>query len=67
VALSNELYLRELGNFLNVLDSERWLFASQSDCARSEATVSINVVALYNALRGAGRPCASSMKALGYG
>jgi hypothetical protein len=52
VALSNELYLRGLGNFLNVLDSERSLFASQSDFVQSEAIVSTNVVALYKALGG---------------
>ena len=52
VDLSNELYLRDLGNFLNVLDSQRALFASQSDLAQSDATVSTNVVALYKALGG---------------
>jgi outer membrane protein TolC len=52
VALSNEFYLKGLGNFLNVLDSERSLFASQSDFVQSEATVSTNVVALYKALGG---------------
>jgi outer membrane protein TolC len=52
VALSNELYLKGLGNFLNVLDLERLLFASQGDLAQSEAIVSTNVVALYKALGG---------------
>jgi outer membrane protein, multidrug efflux system len=52
VALSNELYLRGLGDFLNVLDSQRALFASESDLAQSEATVSTNLVALYKALGG---------------
>jgi outer membrane protein TolC len=52
VALSNELYRTGLGTFLNVLDSERALFASQSDLAQSEATVSTDVVALYKALGG---------------
>jgi multidrug efflux system outer membrane protein len=52
VALSNELYRKGLGNFLNVRDSERELFSSQSDLAQSEATVSTDVVALYKALGG---------------
>jgi outer membrane protein, multidrug efflux system len=52
VALSNELYLRGLGGFLNVLDSQRWLFPSPSDLAQREATVSTNVVTLYKALGG---------------
>jgi outer membrane protein TolC len=53
VALSNELYLRGLGDFLNVLDSQRLLFSSESDLAQREATVSTNVVTLYKAF-GAG-------------
>ena len=52
VDLANELYLRGLGNFLNVLDSQRALFASQSDLAQSETIVSTDVVALYKALGG---------------
>jgi outer membrane protein TolC len=55
VALSNELYLRGLGGFLNVLDSQRWLFPSPSDLAQRGATVSTNVVTLYKALGGGGR------------
>ena len=52
VALANELYRAGLGTFLNVLDSERALFASQSDLAQSEATISTDMVALYKALGG---------------
>ena len=52
VALANELYRTGLGTFLNVLDSQRALFASQSDLAQSEATISTNMVALYKALGG---------------
>jgi multidrug efflux system outer membrane protein len=52
VALANELYTRGLGDFLNVLESQRSLFASQSDLVQSEATVSANAVALYKALGG---------------
>jgi len=52
VALANELYRTGLGTFLNVLDSQRALFASQSDLAQSEATISTDIVALYKALGG---------------
>jgi outer membrane protein, multidrug efflux system len=52
VSLSNELYLRGLGDFLHVLDSQRLLFSSQSYLAQSEATVSTDVVMLYKALGG---------------
>jgi NodT family efflux transporter outer membrane factor (OMF) lipoprotein len=52
VALANELYRTGLGTFLNVLDSQRALFASQSDLAQSEATIATDIVALYKALGG---------------
>jgi outer membrane protein, multidrug efflux system len=52
VELANELYIRGLGDFLNVLESQRSLFASQSDFVQSEATMSSNLVALYKALGG---------------
>ena len=43
VALATELYRAGLGTFLNVLDSQRALFASQSDLAQSEATIATNL------------------------
>jgi outer membrane protein, multidrug efflux system len=52
VELANELYTRGLGDFLNVLESQGSLFASQSDFAQSEVTMSSNLVALYKALGG---------------
>jgi outer membrane protein TolC len=52
VELANELDLRGLDDFLNVLDSQRALFASHSVLAQSETTVSTNVMALYKALGG---------------
>jgi NodT family efflux transporter outer membrane factor (OMF) lipoprotein len=52
VELANELYIRGLGDFLNVLEAQRSLFASQSGLVESEAMVSSNVVALYKALGG---------------
>jgi outer membrane protein TolC len=61
-ALAHDRYRNGLGTFLNVLDSPRALLASQSDLAPSEATVSTDVVALYEALgggweRSASAPC----------
>ena len=38
--------------FLNVLDAQRSVFASESDLAQSEATLAANLVALYKALGG---------------
>ena len=50
--LANELYTKGLGEFLNVLDSERSLYQAEDQLAQSDRTVSINVVALYKALGG---------------
>jgi NodT family efflux transporter outer membrane factor (OMF) lipoprotein len=52
VEMSNELYIRGLVDFLNVLENQRALFASESDLAQSEATMATNLVALYKALGG---------------
>ena len=52
VELSNELYVRGLNDFLNVLDAQRSLYSSQSDQAQSEATMASNLVSLYKALGG---------------
>jgi NodT family efflux transporter outer membrane factor (OMF) lipoprotein len=50
--MANELYLRGLNDFLNVLDAQRSLYAAESDLAQSEATMASNLVALYKALGG---------------
>ena len=50
--MANELYVRGLADFLNVLENQRSLFASESDLAQSEATMATNLVALYKALGG---------------
>ena len=50
--LANELYLRGLNDFLNVLDAQRALFATESELAQSEAAMASNLVALYKALGG---------------
>lgn len=55
-SLANELYLRGLNSFLNVLDAQRSLFASENDLAQSEAAMANNLVALYKALGGGWLP-----------
>ncbi len=50
--IANEQYLHGLIGFLNVLDGERTLFASQDNLALSEANMASNLVALYKALGG---------------
>ncbi|MEX0806645.1 MAG: efflux transporter outer membrane subunit, partial [Candidatus Binatia bacterium] len=52
VQLANELYTRGLIDFLNVLETQRSLYASESELAQSEAVMASNLVALYKALGG---------------
>lgn len=52
VQMANDLYVQGLVPFLNVLDSERTLYGSESDLAISEASLASNLVALYKALGG---------------
>jgi multidrug efflux system outer membrane protein len=52
VAMANELYLRGLQDFLNVLDTQRSLYLAESELAQSQATMATNLVALYKALGG---------------
>jgi len=52
VELANDLYRQGLVAFLNVLDAERALYATEDDLAQSEANMSSNLVALYKALGG---------------
>lgn len=52
VALADDLYRKGLTSFLDVLDAERELYASELELARSEAAAALNVVALYKALGG---------------
>ena len=52
VELSNELFIRGLVDFLNVLVAERFLYQSEDDLAQSEQMVSLNFIALYKALGG---------------
>jgi NodT family efflux transporter outer membrane factor (OMF) lipoprotein len=50
--MANELYIRGLNSFLNVLDAQRSLYSAENDMTQSEATMAANLVALYKALGG---------------
>jgi len=52
VLLAKELYTAGLSDFLSVLEAEKALYNSEDDLAQSEATLSINLVAVYKALGG---------------
>jgi len=52
LALAQQLYKQGLADFINVLDAQRTLFTSEDALARSDRTVSANLVALYKALGG---------------
>lgn len=52
VDLSNQLYTRGLGDFLNVLTAERNLYAAQSDLTISQSNVATDLVQLYKAMGG---------------
>jgi outer membrane protein, multidrug efflux system len=50
--MANDLYTRGLIDFLNVLETQRQLYSSETDLAQSEANMASNLVALYKALGG---------------
>jgi outer membrane protein TolC len=50
--MANDLYIQGLVPFLNVLDAQRAVYATESDLAQSEANMASNLVALYKALGG---------------
>ena len=50
--MSNQLYKQGIIDFLQLLDTERELFASQDQLAQSDRTVSTNLVAVYKSLGG---------------
>lgn len=52
VGLSKQLYDRGVVDFLNVLEAQRSLFASEALLVRSQISVSTSLVALYKALGG---------------
>jgi outer membrane protein TolC len=49
--MANELYIRGLNDFLNVLN-QRSLYVTESALTQSQATMATNLVALYKALGG---------------
>ena len=50
--LANQLYSNGLVNFIDVLDAERSLYATQDQLAQSDRAVSVNLISLYKALGG---------------
>ncbi|MGE5817443.1 MAG: efflux transporter outer membrane subunit, partial [Deltaproteobacteria bacterium] len=52
VTMANELYIRGLNDFLNVLDTQRTLYITETALTQSQATMASNLVALYKALGG---------------
>jgi outer membrane protein, multidrug efflux system len=52
VTMANELYIRGLNDFLNVLDTQRSLYVTESALTQSQAMMATNLVALYKALGG---------------
>jgi NodT family efflux transporter outer membrane factor (OMF) lipoprotein len=52
LSLANQRYKAGLSSFLDVLDAERRLYASQTEVARSSVTISTNLIAIYKALGG---------------
>jgi multidrug efflux system outer membrane protein len=52
LAMANELYIRGLNDFLNVLEAQRSLSLTENDLAQSQATMASNLVSLYKALGG---------------
>jgi outer membrane protein TolC len=54
--LANKLYTSGLGDFLNVLESQRSLYQAEDALAQSERTVLLDLVALYKALGGGWEP-----------
>src|SRR5262245_9891795 len=52
VTMANELYVRGLNDFLNVLDTQRSLYLTENELGQSRATMATNIVALYKVLGG---------------
>jgi multidrug efflux system outer membrane protein len=50
--MANDLYIKGLVDFLNVLEAQRSLYSSENDLAQSEVTMAANLIALYKALGG---------------
>lgn len=52
VELAGQRYAKGWSSYLELLDAQRTLYASQDEWVRSERTVTLNLVALYKALGG---------------
>jgi NodT family efflux transporter outer membrane factor (OMF) lipoprotein len=52
VELADDLYRKGLTSFIDVLDAQRALYLAQAELARSQAQVTLQLVALYKALGG---------------
>lgn len=52
VALADDLYRKGLTSFIDVLDAQRALYATETELGRSLADVTLNLVTLYKALGG---------------
>jgi multidrug efflux system outer membrane protein len=52
VALADDLYKKGLTSFIDVLDAQRALYATQTELGRSVADVALNLVSVYKALGG---------------
>jgi outer membrane protein TolC len=52
LTMANELYIRGLSDFLNVLDAQRALALSENELAQSQAAMASNLVSVYKALGG---------------
>jgi len=52
LSLARQRYQAGLSSFLDVLDAERRLYASQTDVVRSSVTISTNLIQIYKALGG---------------
>ena len=68
LGLAQQRYKAGLSSFLDVLDAERRLYASQTEVARSSVTIGTNLIAIYKSLGGGwnledpGQPVASADK-----
>jgi NodT family efflux transporter outer membrane factor (OMF) lipoprotein len=56
LSLARQRYKAGLSSFLDVLDAERRLYASQTGVAQSEIAISTNLIAIYKALGGGWEP-----------
>jgi len=52
VELADDLYRKGLTSFIDVLDAQRALYLAQAELAKSQAQVTLELVALYKALGG---------------